>query len=503
MRLFVSYARVDQRFCTQIVETLNAHEVWYDQRLYGGDNWWDKIVSKINWAEGFVYLLSPESVKSPYCQREMNIAIEAGKVMLPILIQPRTEIPKRIQHIQYIDMSRGLVVETVKNLLDTLIILEREQMMPAQAGKASGISLGAGGGSIGSHGYPYQSGTMIEGEVQTLIQDAVLAYQQDEFDRAVYLLRQVKTHPTKQRFIDVDGMLKQAEEQLEKQAYWHDAQREYETIASLIQHSSTRKFGCHAFRSFREQFPNHDPQNLAMYCHTEILPTLKWCTVPSGEVRLRIGNRRIVFFISSFKISKYPITNAQYQLFVNAADGYRDPQWWQFSTHAANWHRTHPKVMPSVAERGAHPRAELSWYEAVAFCNWMSAKLNMTIKLPTEHQWQRASQGDDNRPYPWGETFDASLCNTRESGLDKTSPVMGYLPGISPYSVADLAGNVWEWCDNTRYNEQPSAEFSDGKRIIRGGSYAKPAKQAMTTCRRQLEPNKRNKTVGFRVVLEP
>jgi len=498
MRLFVSYARVDLHTCTKIVETLSAHEVWYDQRLYGGDNWWDKIVAHINWAEGFVYLLSPESVKSPYCQRELKIALQAGKVIVPILIQSRTEIPSVIQHIQYIDLSQGLIVETVKHLLNAFLIAERKKHQPALAAAA----LGAGGGGAHQSSPLDQVQANQVQDVQTLIQNAIQAFHCENYDEAVFLLHQVKAHPSKQYFIDVDAMLKQAEDLSEQKTYWHDARREYETIASLLHHASTRRMGRLFFLSFREQFPDYDPQNLVMYCHTD-MPTLKWCDVPSGEVTLRVGNRRIVFFISSFKISKYPITNGQYQLFLKAADGYRDPQWWQFSIHAINWHRQHPQPVLAHAQRGAYPCVDINWYAAVAFCNWMSARLNMTIKLPTEHQWQRAAQGDDNRPYPWGQVFDSSLCNTSESGLNKTTPVMGYLPGISPYGVADMAGNVWEWCDHTAYNEAPGLECLDGKRIIRGGSYAKPAKQAMTTTRRQLEPHKHNATVGFRVIIEP
>ena len=77
MRLFVSYARVDKPLCKQVVERLSdVHDVWYDKRLHAGMDWWEEIQERLAWCDGFVYLLSPESVKSEYCQREFVIAVE-------------------------------------------------------------------------------------------------------------------------------------------------------------------------------------------------------------------------------------------------------------------------------------------------------------------------------------------------------------------------------------------------------------------------------------------
>ena len=60
MRLFISYARVDKPYCQQIVDILDVHNVWYDHRLYAGQNWWDEILRQLALCEGVVYLISPE-----------------------------------------------------------------------------------------------------------------------------------------------------------------------------------------------------------------------------------------------------------------------------------------------------------------------------------------------------------------------------------------------------------------------------------------------------------
>ena len=87
MRLFISYARVDKPYCKQIIDLLDMHDVWYDQRLHIGQKWWDQITFRLNWCDGFLYLLSPDSVASEYCRNELSIAISMNKKIFPVLIQ--------------------------------------------------------------------------------------------------------------------------------------------------------------------------------------------------------------------------------------------------------------------------------------------------------------------------------------------------------------------------------------------------------------------------------
>lgn len=499
MQLFISYARVDQRYCSQIVETLDVHDVWYDQRLYMGEDWWEEIVRRIKWCEAFLYLMSPESVASEYCRRELTIALDEGKYIFPILIQSRTEIPPQISHIQYIDMSKGLIVETVKSLLGAMVMAERRKYQPNQSAALAHLGAGGGGGTpILSSNHPVASPPM---RAETLFQDVAHAMEQQDYDKAIYLLKQAKTLHLKPQFIDIDVLLKEAEEALEKLQYERNAKREYEAILSLVKHDATRDFGYHAFRSFREQFPDYDPQNIASFCGTEDAPTLKWCHVDEGEVTVKVGKRKIIFYVNHFRISKYPITNAQFKLFLEATDGYADPRWWKVSSHSQEWHRNNPKPNDSSAEWGDHPRTNINWYEAMAFCAWMSYKTGLNIALPKEENWQRAAQGDDDRTYAWGNDFDSNCCNTRESGINKTSHVRRFMTGSSPCGAIDMVGNVWEWCDVNHYTSKSDADHPDGKRVVRGGSYANSSKYASVRSSRRLEPEKRNATLGFRVML--
>lgn len=125
MRLFISYSHVDRSFCDQLVGLLDAHEVWYDKMITGGTEWWQTILEKIEWCEGFVYLLSPESIASDYCIQECRIALNSGREIFPVIIRDRVQVPKFLSHIQYVNMSRGIDIKGYAELSKALLEAER------------------------------------------------------------------------------------------------------------------------------------------------------------------------------------------------------------------------------------------------------------------------------------------------------------------------------------------------------------------------------------------
>ena len=149
MRIFVSYARVDKPFCIQIVDTLDVHETWYDQRLYAGQNWWKEILRRLDWCESFVYLLSSDSVSSEYCRKEFELAQSLGKHIVPVLIREGVNLPDNLKDTQYVDLTNGITIEAVKVLLNSIYIAEpnfctsfikmarKRQLIPASSQAAS------------------------------------------------------------------------------------------------------------------------------------------------------------------------------------------------------------------------------------------------------------------------------------------------------------------------------------------------------------------------------
>jgi|GEM_PF-1730429 len=136
MRLFISYSRIDSEICEKIVKLLEAHEVWFDQKLQAGDLWWQMILERIDWCDGFVYLLSNDSIISEYCIKEFKVAQALDKRIIPVMIRKGTDLTGGLRDIQYVylgsDFEKNLwgVVE----LLNALLIEERRILTsPASA----------------------------------------------------------------------------------------------------------------------------------------------------------------------------------------------------------------------------------------------------------------------------------------------------------------------------------------------------------------------------------
>jgi formylglycine-generating enzyme required for sulfatase activity len=201
-------------------------------------------------------------------------------------------------------------------------------------------------------------------------------------------------------------------------------------------------------------------------------------------------------YVDAFYIGKHEVTNAQYERFVEDT-GHRAPQYWPGA---------------SISEgKENHPVVNVSWYDARAYCQWLSDQTGQIVRLPTEAEWEKAARGTDGRVYPWGDEFDKDKCNSRESDIGDTTPVGGYSPeGDSPYEVADMAGNVWEWTsslykaypyDPEDGREDPEAEEA---RVLRGGAFRHSLRRYVRcACRGSGPPASRDDYLGFRVVVSP
>ncbi|EFK12202.1 conserved hypothetical protein [delta proteobacterium NaphS2] len=135
----------------------------------------------------------------------------------------------------------------------------------------------------------------------------------------------------------------------------------------------------------------------------------------------------------------------------------------------------------------------VSHEDATAFCEWRSQKENCIVRLPTEMEWEKAARGEDGRKYPWGDEFDSDRCNTRESGIGKTTSVLKYPEGRSPYDAHDMAGNVWEWT-------QSFYDDSKDTYTLRGGSWGTDRVSVRCAVRGGVSPGDRAIGLGFRCV---
>jgi formylglycine-generating enzyme required for sulfatase activity len=235
--------------------------------------------------------------------------------------------------------------------------------------------------------------------------------------------------------------------------------------------------------------------------------------IPAGEFWM--GSERVSddekpvhrVHLEGFAIAKYPVTNAQYAIFVQATER-EPPRHWEGG-----------QVPPHLAN---HPVVTVTWHDAVAYCQWLSRETDQPYRLPTEAEWERAatgglpspSQGEGAGPalseaegvrvWPWGDEWDENKANTIEGGPGTTTPVGVYPAGASPEGVLDIAGNVWEWCNSLYrpypYDPRDGRENleSKGTRALRGGSWYGDLNVARCACRYGGGPVGWGDGVGFR-----
>jgi formylglycine-generating enzyme required for sulfatase activity len=200
---------------------------------------------------------------------------------------------------------------------------------------------------------------------------------------------------------------------------------------------------------------------------------------------------------SDYWIGQFPVTNEQYDLYVQAQKGKHPVSNWQ--------------------EKKDHPVVNVSWNDAQAYCKWLNETQNAGLpkgflfRLPTEAEWEKAARGEFGFEWPWGNEFDAAKCNSDEGKKGGTTPVGAYsaLGGDSPYGAADMVGNVWEWTQSLfkgyPYKAKDGREDlkASGRRVFRGGSFDLNHRFARCAYRNYDLPGPRNVGFGFRVCASP
>ena len=195
-------------------------------------------------------------------------------------------------------------------------------------------------------------------------------------------------------------------------------------------------------------------------------------------------------YLDAFVIDRFEITNGQYQSFV-AATGHRKAA--PPSRYAKNLSR-----MAGINQ----PVTYVSWDDANAFCRWKGKR------LPTEAEWEKAMRGTDDRLWPWGSEPDsvAANWNSARDGFEVTAPVGSFARDVSPFRVADGAGNVMEWVTDW-YAEDAFRDPTDRNpiglehgvfRVLRGGGYTSTGTDVRITSRSRMVPDFRDETIGFR-----
>lgn len=553
LKIFISYRRKTWAFTDRLYDELSQYpdlDLFMDRTSIDQADFEKSIVAHLH-ASHVVLVVLTELTFAPdrihhdddWVRREIALALEWDKPIVFVRVDglvppPPGDLPENIRQVtrmQGIPFYADFFDAAVQKLADFIGKIAPPEVLPVAVPMASPES-----------GEP----APIPASAATFEQ-ALRLFEAEDFEKAVFLLTALRDagYRPKSRHLSVESLLDDAVQQRDRVLLCRAIQLEYDEIA-LAAESKSRLIldrARAAWADFCQTYPDYadcitDDKNLIERLKSApienkglkplvqtpvqtppkpsfTLPLLEWVPIPAGDVTIEFGNwqkdkndnyiyvteRTQVYPVEAFSISKYPVTNVQYQAFVDAPDGYRDAQWWNYSEYARQWRAATPEPQAGGFKGDKRPRENVTWYAAIAFCRWLSAKTGLAITLPTETQWQRAAQGDTGWAYPWGDMFDKSKCNTSESGIGETTDVDRYGKdgrGFSPYGVYDLSGNVWEWCLNT-YDDITDTDInrSDTTRTaVRGGSWYFNPELARAAARNGNCPVFRLDHRGFRLV---
>jgi serine/threonine-protein kinase len=212
-----------------------------------------------------------------------------------------------------------------------------------------------------------------------------------------------------------------------------------------------------------------------------------------------LGPNRRTVYLDTFYLARHPVTNRQFATFVQTT-GYRPED------DAGGRFLAHFRGGECPAALLDHPVVFVSYLDATAYCRWAGRR------LPSEAEWEKAARGTDGRRYPWGrEDPSERHANYGKPIGGRTAPIGQHPAGASPYGCEDLAGNVWEWCedrDSPRFylngpshNPRNTAGAATASHVVRGGAYGFDARSLRTYARNAFQPHFRLEYVGFRVAL--
>ena len=326
------------------------------------------------------------------------------------------------------------------------------------------------------------------------------------------------------------------------------------------------------------------------------LDGMRWCWIPAGPFVMGSDDPAVRYEWKEYGesvqpgehrldipygywLGQFPVTNAQFEAFVRAG-GYAEASLWPEAieqglwrdNHFYGWYWTGSAYEQDVAHDRAHdyglpfnlpgqPVVGVSWYEALAFCRWLTeiwraaGRLpeGWAVQLPSEAEWEKAARGGlelpaaarvtqvtagwgevalelsqpnprPRRDYPWGDAFDAGWANVQATGIGATSRVGCFPQGAGPYGCQEMSGNVWEWTRSLwGHFDGEKGQFdltfrypyvaADGRerldadlwhlRVVRGGSWESSNTRARCAFRLGYFPFGRSDDIGFRVVVSP
>lgn len=486
--LFISYSKHNRVYARQLTDYLLAwgFDVWIDDRIQHGEEWERVIFTAIEECQVFLVIMTPESYESHWVLRECQYAEKCHKPTMPLLLAG-DEFP-RYGPTQFADVRDG-------QMPPAAFLEHLSSMVPRR--HSSGHEFNA---RIPAPPAP-------DGDMDTLIKSFFMAFAARQWEAALQLLARLRTCERLPKTLEPDFYEALIWKELEQSVLPTPVATTLPTLNMLLavldSPDATPLERGKAGIALAEQ-GDPRPGVGVTYVAKQPIPDIDWIEVPGGELLYQKKSR---MEITPFYMARYPVTVSQFAAFVEA-DGYSNPAYWDYQSARWKGSRTRPNLWQHPRWHVAnHPVVGVTWYEAQAFCRWLSLQLACEVRLPNEYQWERAAMGNYTETYPWGETYQCGYANVNEKWLDETAACLERTAAVgafpysqSPYGLMDMVGNVWEWCSNN-YEATSSEDKGCPDKALRGGSWCFGPTFASPFVRTGYNPYQDNDDIGFRVVV--
>lgn len=240
--------------------------------------------------------------------------------------------------------------------------------------------------------------------------------------------------------------------------------------------------------------------------------------IPAGEFTM--GSEQYSYekpvqkiMMKPYFVDKYPITNKQFEQFVEQTKHVTDAEKNGFGNvlqgrhwrkvKGATWRK--PDGLESIDGKENHPVRQISYNDAMAYSKWADKD------LPTEAQWEKAARGPQAYKYPWGDADPNDTLANYDNVVGTTTPVDQYEKGQSFYGSFDMAGNTYEWCkdwygtysEGKRADSDPAGPEKGSEHVVKGGCYVEGMESLRSPHRDRFDPDYSSNLISFRCVCKP
>ena len=473
--IFISYSRKDLAIAERIIDALAKDDLepWIDWKsIPKGETFEGEIQQGIEKAEIFLFLVSPDSVQSEWCNKEIAHAVLNGKRILPIVIR---DADSKIIHPE-ISMRNWIFCRDGQDDFNKAIEETRKTIHTD---------------------YEWL-------KYHTELQVKALKWEQKKDNSR--LLRGKELQDAEQQFAKVNNDTEPSPTKLQK--LYLTSSKEYKKkvkkqiiIISAVVLLVIAVSLMWPFLSRERPIPGQwvlipaggftigmDQKEADFSYETCTTGAKDKTQCFSPDDLLAWSGRQVDAGLEEYKILDNEVTNAQYQQCVNAGNCQK-PEDWSY-----------------VRENINKPATNLNWFQAKAYCEWLGGR------LPTEGEWEKAARGPHNYYFPWGNMWDSTKANLEHYETGTVHKIaQDATTDISDYNVKNLAGNVQEWTMseyayhalNQKFENKVAEITDDGQSypiIVRGGSWVNVGSIGMASDREVEGVLIRREEIGFRCI---